>query len=100
MTRILLIIIFSALVTQIPRTIPYFISFTNKLPKRIRKCMLLLPVSALGALIFPTVLTEFSQEWYAGLIGVTCAFIVSRFRLPMIGAIIVSLIATTLMLVI
>lgn len=100
MSRILLIIILSALLTQIPRTIPYFISFTNKLPKRIRKCMLLLPLSALGALIFPAVLTDFPNEWYAGLLGVVSAFLSSCFKLPMIVSIIVALVVTTLLLAI
>lgn len=100
MTRTLVIIILSALVTQIPRTIPYFLSFTQKLPKRIRKCMVLLPLAALGALIFPGALTDFGSEWYAGLMGVLASFIASRFRLPMIASIIIALIATTLLLII
>ncbi len=95
MSRILLIIILSALVTQIPRTIPYFLSFTEKFPKRIRKCMRLLPLSSLGALIFPGVLTDFDSQWYVGLIGVLTAFISSRMRMPMIVSIILSLAVTT-----
>lgn len=100
MSRILLIIILSAVVTQIPRTIPYFISFTEKLPKRLRKCMVLLPVAALGALIFPAALTDFDSEWYAGLLGVAVAFGVSRLRLPMIVSIAAALLSTALCLVI
>lgn len=99
MSRILLIIILSALVTQIPRTIPYFLSFTEKLPKRVRKCMMLLPIAALGALIFPSVLTDFGGEWYAGLAGVLSAYVASRFRLPMIGAIVTALLVTVLCIV-
>ncbi len=95
MSRILLIIILSALVTQIPRTIPYFLSFTEKLPKRIRKCMRLLPLASLGALIFPGALTDFDSQWYVGLIGVLTAFISSRMRMPMIVSIILSLAVTT-----
>ena len=100
MTRILLIIILSALVTQVPRTIPYFLSFTEKFPKRVRKCMMLLPVAALGALIFPSALTDFGGEWYAGLVGVAAAFASSRFRLPMIVSILLALAVTTLLLVV
>ncbi len=100
MSRTLLIIILSALVTQIPRTIPYFLSFTHKLPKRIRKCMILLPLAALGALIFPGSLTDFGAQWYAGLSGVAVSFILSRFKLPMIVCILASLFVTTLILVI
>ena len=100
MTRIFLIIILSALVTQVPRTIPYFLSFTEKFPKRVRKCMMLLPVAALGALIFPSALTDFGGEWYAGLVGVVAAFVSSRFRLPMIVSILLALAVTTLLLVV
>ncbi len=100
MNNILLSIILSALVTQIPRTIPYFLSFTEKLPKRIRKCMILLPVAALGALIFPSALTDFDSQWYAGLCGVVSAFVLSFFRLPMICSVAVSLCVTTLCLVV
>lgn len=99
MSRTLLIIILSGLVTQIPRTIPYFLSFTEKLPKRVRKCMILLPLAALGALIFPGALTDFGAEWYAGLAGIAASFIASRFRLPMIVSIVVALAVTSLLLI-
>lgn len=86
------------LVTMIPRTIPYFMPFLSKLPKPIRKCMLLLPVAALGALIFPLALSDFANEWYAGLVGVAVAFFVSYYKGPMILAIVASLLATAGML--
>ena len=92
-----LVLIFScAAATLIPRIVPYFASrYLAKLPRFIRKCMLLLPVAALGALIFPLALTDFSAEWVAGLFGVLIAFIVSYFKGPMILAIIAALLTTT-----
>lgn len=60
--------------------------------------MLLLPVAALGALIFPLALTDFGAMWYAGLVGVLAAFLVSLFRGPMILSIVVALVSTTGML--
>ena len=100
MNKIVLILTCSA-VTLLPRIIPYFASsFLSRLPAFIRKCMMLLPVASLGALIFPLALTDFGPEWNAGLVGVTAAFAVSFFKGPMIVAIIVSLAATTLMLMI
>ena len=93
MNKIILIIA-TAAVTIIPRTIPYFVSGLDKLPYFIRKCMMMLPVAALGALIFPMSLLDFSSQWYAGLLGVSSAFIVSRFKAPMIVAIIVALAVT------
>ena len=83
-------------VTLLPRILPYFASsYLSRLPKFIRKCMLLLPVAALGALIFPLALTDFDTEWVAGFAGVVSAFLVSYFKGPMIVAIIVALFMTT-----
>ena len=62
--------------------------------------MMLLPVASLGALIFPLALTDFGPEWVAGLVGVCAAFATSLFKGPMIVAIVVSLAATTAVLVI
>lgn len=92
--NILLMIVVSSLVTLVPRTIPFFMPFLSRLPRFVRKCMLLLPVAALGALIFPLALTDFSSEWYAGLVGVVVSFLVSYFKGPMILAILASLLAT------
>lgn len=94
MSNYILLIILSALVTQVPRTIPYFVSFTKKLPRRIRKGMMLLPLSVLGALIFPGVLLDYGSLWYAGLIGVCASFLSSYFKTPMIVSIIIALVLT------
>ena len=69
MNKLLLIAVCSA-VTLLPRIIPYFASsFLMRLPRFVRKCMMLLPVASLGALIFPLALTDFGPQWYAGLVG-------------------------------
>ncbi len=96
-----LLLIFScAAVTLLPRIIPFFASSAlSRLPKFLRKCMLLLPVAALGALIFPLALTDFGVMWYAGLAGVLTAFITSLLKGPMILAIIIALVSTTGMLI-
>lgn len=95
----ILMIVSCAAVTLLPRIIPYFASSAlSKLPRFLRKCMMLLPVAALGALIFPLALTDFGVMWYAGLVGVTAAFITSLFKGPMILAIIIALVSTTGML--
>ena len=95
MNKFLLIFTCSA-VTLLPRIVPYFASSAlSRLPRFIRKCMMLLPVSALGALIFPLALTDFGSEWYAGLLGVASAFISSYFKLPMIVSILIALAVTS-----
>lgn len=84
---------------MLPRIVPYFASSAlSRLPRFIRKCMLLLPVAALGALIFPLALTDFGAMWYAGLAGIAAAFIVSVLKGPMILSIVVALVSTTAML--
>ena len=95
----LLMILSCAAVTLLPRIIPFFASSAlSRLPRFLRKCMMLLPVAALGALIFPLALTDFGAMWYAGLIGVTAAFICSLLKGPMILAIVIALVSTTGML--
>ena len=97
----IVLIVSCAAVTLLPRIIPYFASSAlSKLPRFLRKCMMLLPVAALGALIFPLALTDFSSQWYAGLVGVAAAFICSLLKGPMILSIIIALISTTLMLLV
>ena len=96
--NIWLMICLCCVVTLLPRIVPYFMPFLSNLPKNIRKCMLLLPVAALGALIFPLALKDFGPEWYAGLVGVTVAFFVSYFKGPMILAIVIALISTSCIL--
>ena len=98
MNKIVLILTCSA-VTLLPRIIPYFASsFLKKLPRFIRKCMLLLPVASLGALIVPLALTDFGPLWIAGLAGVSAAFLTSYLKGPMILAIVIALLSTTGML--
>ena len=100
MINVLVMIALCSAATMLPRMAPYFMPFLAKLPRPIRKAMVLLPVAALGALIFPLALTDFGSEWIAGLIGVAAAFIVSYFRGSMILSILISLICTALTLVI
>ena len=95
----IILIVSCAFVTLLPRIVPYFASSAlSRLPRFLRKCMVLLPVAALGALIFPLAMTDFGSMWYAGLAGVAVAFAVSLFRGPMILSIILALLSTAGML--
>ncbi len=98
--KVIAMILLCSFFTMVPRILPYFMPFLAKLPHFIRKCMMLLPVAALGALIFPLALTDFGTEWLAGLLGVTAAFFVSYFRGSMILSILISLAVTVLMLLV
>ena len=96
MNDIITMILVCSAVTLLPRIIPYFASsYLARLPRFIRKCMMLLPVAALGALIFPLALTDFGPEWLAGLAGVVFAFAASYFKAPMIVSIIIALAVTS-----
>ncbi len=99
MNKILLILL-SALATMSLRITPMFARKAEKLPKKVRKAMYLLPVSSLGALIFPLALTDFSSSWYASLAGVLVAFIFGYKKISMVISIFASLIVTTLILLI
>lgn len=96
--NVLVMIILCAFITMFLRILPYFMPFLTKLPHFMKKCMMLLPVAALGALIFPLALTDFGSEWLAGLLGVAAAFFVSYFKGSMIVSILVSLGVTVLVL--
>lgn len=93
--NVFIMIAVCSIVTMAPRIVPYFLPFISRLPKFIRKCMLLLPIAALGPLIFPLALTDFGSKWIAGLFGVVSAFVVSYLKGPMILSIIVSLLVTS-----
>lgn len=96
--KVILMIVICSIVTMIPRILPFFIPALGSLPRKIKKCMVLLPVASLGALIFPLALTDFDSEWLAGLAGVVVAFITSYFKGSMFLSIVLSLIATVGML--
>lgn len=95
-------ILASAAATLLVRELPYWVSFLTKLPPFLKKCMRLLPVAALGALIFPGTITDFLSHgaaWYPGVLGVLAAFVIGLFRLPMIVSIGASVLVTYLALV-
>jgi branched-subunit amino acid transport protein len=96
---IILIVLVAAIATLIPRFLPYFSKSVNNLPPFIKGKLELLPVSALGALIFPFAILDFHSIWYAGLCGVIVAFILGFFKQSMIVSIIASIVVTYAVLV-
>lgn len=89
-------ILVSAMVTYLPRALPFFISGLERLPARVRRFLSLMPVAALGALIFPGVIVDFPGHTLAGLAGVATAAILSFFTKSMIAAIVSSILVTFL----
>jgi len=95
-----LIVLVAGVATMIPRFIPFYLSFLNKFPPFVKRCMSFLPVTAIGALIFPYTILDFLPVWYAGLLGVIAAFLVSLFKQSMLLSIIVSVIVTYIALLV
>jgi branched-subunit amino acid transport protein len=96
-------ILASAAATILVREIPYWFSFLDKCPPFLKKCMKLLPIAALGALIFPGVLTDFlskGEAWYPGVLGILAAFLIGLRKLPMVVSIVASILVTYLFLVV
>ncbi|MFP4364051.1 MAG: AzlD domain-containing protein [Spirochaetia bacterium] len=75
-----LIIIGMAVVTYIPRMVPFLALDIEKLPPKLRQFLSYIPITALGALLFPGVLTATPELPIAGITGVLSAFIVGYFR--------------------
>lgn len=95
-----LMILLCSVATMLPRMVPLFVRGLDNMPRFLKKCMLLLPIASLGALIFPLALTDFGIQWYAGLGGIVAAFVSSYFKKPMIVSILFALAATTLLLLV
>jgi branched-subunit amino acid transport protein len=97
--NIWLMIVLSAFATFLPRVVPYYAKFLRKLPRFARKCILVMPVAALGALLFPGTIVDFSPQWYAGLLGVAVAAALAWWKgtivLPIIGSVLATWFALT-----
>ncbi len=96
----IVIVLLSALATMIPRFLPYFSSAIKKIPQAITNKLKLLPIAALGALIFPFSILDFNPVWIASAAGVLIAFVLGYFKFNMIISILFSVIATYFILMI
>lgn len=74
--NILLVIAGMAIVTYIPRMLPLVFMDVEKIPLWLQSILRNVPYAALGALIFPGVLTVNENIWF-GIIGAATALIVA-----------------------
>jgi len=74
---ILLIIIGMSLVTMIPRVIPVFIVEKLQFRPWVNRMLNAIPYAALGALIFPGIITVIPEQPHIGIIGGIVAVILS-----------------------
>ncbi|KAB8138956.1 AzlD domain-containing protein [Gracilibacillus oryzae] len=93
------IIIGMALVTIIPRIIPPFIVDYIRFPKWMNKWLQAIPYAALGALVFPGIMTVVPEKPYIGLIAGAVAIILAWLRVHII-LVVLSSIMTVLVLTI
>lgn len=100
MTRAMLIILGMALVTYIPRVIPFVTISERKLPRRLKLFLEFVPFTALGALIIPGVFTAIDGQWMISLTGALVAFVLSWKKGGMILPVISSIAVVFLLLTI
>ncbi|OLO40630.1 branched-chain amino acid transporter [Alkalihalophilus pseudofirmus] len=74
-TNILLIIAGMAIVTYIPRMLPLVFFNAKKIPPKMQAVLRNVPYAALGALIFPGILTVHENVMFGIIGGVTAAII-------------------------
>lgn len=94
---IILIVIGMSLVTMIPRMIPAFIVDKLQFRPWINKWLNAIPYAALGALIFPGILTVKSEEPHIGIIGGIIAIVLSYIGLNIILVVIGAIITVFLL---
>ncbi|MFC4403153.1 AzlD domain-containing protein [Gracilibacillus xinjiangensis] len=93
------IIIGMAIVTIIPRVIPAFIVDFVHFPKWMNKWLQAIPYAALGALIFPGIMSVVPERPYIGLIAGVVAIVLAWFKVHVI-LVVLSAIGTVLLLTI
>ncbi len=87
-------ILVSAAATFIVRLLPYYVSAIDRLPPFLSKSLRLLPIAALGPLIFPAVITDYPSRWWAALLGLAVASLFAWRKNGMIIPILLSILTT------
>jgi branched-subunit amino acid transport protein len=88
---ILLYVLASALASYLPRLIPFLIRGLDRLPEKVALFLKIMPVAALGALIFPGVILDFLPVPAAGIFGIATAALLAYLKggliLPILASI-------------
>ncbi|TWI57197.1 AzlD domain-containing protein [Halalkalibacter nanhaiisediminis] len=71
----IIIIAGMALVTYIPRMLPLVFMDADRIPSWLQAMLRNVPYAALGALIFPGILTVHENIWYGIIGGITAIFV-------------------------
>lgn len=86
------------ILTAAIRVIPFFVPIPEKLPPYLQRCMDLLPIAAIGALVFPGAFHDYGAAWFAGIGGTLTAFLIGYKRKPLIAGIVAAIVVTYLLL--
>ena len=89
-----------ALATMLVKEIPYWVKGLDRMPPFLVKCMQILPIAAMGALIFPGAFHDYGPQWYAGTGAIVIAFAFGYAKRPTILGIVASIILCYLLLVV
>lgn len=93
MSRTLVLIVCMAIVTYIPRVIPFLVTSNKSLPKKIKQFLEYVPYTALGALILPGVFYVVPEKPIVGIVALLFAGVYSFKRggmiVPVIGSIMI-----------
>lgn len=79
-----IIIVGMALVTFIPRILPVFVMDAISFPSWLKKWLKAIPYAALGALIFPSIMTTIPNKPWIGLVAGIAAIILAWLRVHII----------------
>ncbi len=69
--ELMILLLLCALVTYLPRCFPFFLTWMKRLPAPVRKFLSVIPIAALGALLFPGVFLEFPAFPLLGIAGIS-----------------------------
>lgn len=98
--NVFLLVAGMALVTYIPRLLPFVALRSESLPPYVRRFLSLLPVAALGALIFPDGVTAVPGRPWVSVAGIAVAAVLSVLRLGMVASVLGGVGAAWLLLVV
>jgi len=76
-TKMILLILGMSLVTYLPRALPAVLLKYIKIGKKTEKYLTIIPYAALGALIFPGILSVNSEKPLIGILGGIAALLLS-----------------------
>lgn len=86
-THLILIVVGMGIVTFLPRLFPVFILEKLFLPPSFERWLKSIPYAALGALIFPGILTVDPANPWIGVSGGVVACVLAMLRLPILAVI-------------